>query len=147
MSIWFNVTSSCSWSYHHGPRSEDDWSGYVEFVRETGKTVGDGGVALTIAFKTTTPSALQRRSLSDAFLNERRFSRLAGHAFVTDSARIRGVITAVNWVTKKPFREEVFSSPKNALKWLSEVSAQPIDTERVWNEIVRTVPEEALWVE
>ncbi len=147
MAMWLNRDTRLSWVYQYRTASDSEWAELVEHIRAIGTNPKQGEVALTITYQAQPPSAVQRRALNDVFKSERGLPGLVAHAFVTDSIPMRGVITALNWFTDKPFREEVFSAPKKALKWLSEVSTHPIDVEGAWNDIVRAVPKEALWVE
>ena len=53
---------------------------------------------------------------------------------VTDSLVLSGVLTAVGWLTKKPYVERIFLSPTSAVGWLAE-QCTGLSAETLWEEI------------
>jgi hypothetical protein len=51
----------------------------------------------------------------------------------------RGVLTAVNWFVSRTFPERVFSEPRAAVDWLSELSVS-VDAQRVLTQLAQGVP-------
>lgn len=68
----------------------------------------------------TRPDAKRRRRFTDWTTQNEAIlrSRLAAHAVVVDSAFLRGIITAVLWMTTPPCPMRVFDDRLEAERWL-----------------------------
>lgn len=68
----------------------------------------------------TAPTAKQRRFASEKIRARRdEWARYCtGAAFVTPSALVRGVMTAINWASPPPFEQRVFATVEEGEAWL-----------------------------
>lgn len=74
----------------------------------------------------TRPDAARRRRFTDwVETNKSELSRwLAAHAVVVDSTLLRGIITAVLWMTAPPCPMRVFDDRAEAERWLASMIAE-----------------------
>lgn len=143
MPVWTGAAAQCFWSYHTGARDKDGWNGFVADLASFLKQAAPGCVALTITCKTPPPGALERARIKSV-LASKDAEKLRAHAFVTDSVVLRGTLTALDWVLKKPYTEKVFASPREAFEWLAAVQPSlPIDIVR--QSYLDKVPAHAQW--
>lgn len=100
---------------HPGEIDQDSF--YVELDRLLAK--GERFATLH-DLRGTRPDAKRRRRFTDwASANEATLkARLAAHAVVVDSAFLRGIITAVLWMTAPPCPMRVFDDRGAAEQWL-----------------------------
>src|SRR5688572_22807501 len=77
-------------------------------------------VVLHEAVAETSLSAKQRRTMGDHIKQHKEAlkAHVAGAAIVSSSMAIRGLITAINWVSPPPFPQKVFKSRNEAETWL-----------------------------
>lgn len=68
-------------------------------------------------------SAAQRRRMAEHLEQHKEAIAqwTSGVAIVTPSAIVRGMITAVNWITGTPCPQRTFSTEREARSWLAEV--------------------------
>ena len=85
---------------------------------------------LTVTFEAIPPNASERKLLAD-MLRSGDADRVSAHAMVTDSALVRGVMTALDWVVKKPFKESAFADAREAVRWLATFTPELHVTEVV----------------
>lgn len=72
------------------------------------------------------PNAAQRRRIADAIrANYESTKRVRAVAYVTPelNTMVRGVLTAVGWLVRKPWTEAVHAHLTNAMSWLEEEGA------------------------
>lgn len=137
---------ACWWHYTCGAVDEQGWDEYLVHIRNFAVATSHAGLLLTIAYRSPGPNAEQRKKLA-ALLNEYDSKHIVkAHAFVTDSMVARGALTALGWLTPRPFPERVFKNPPAALAWLHSVEPR-CDPDEPWQEITAAVPAEALWTE
>ena len=122
MPAWFGNFGVCCWSYFTGDMEDVYWDGFINHVIDSAREARSSAVAITISFKNQAANANQRRRLAAALTeHERDMGYVVGHAFVSDSVMVRSALTAVNWLTKKPYPEEVFGTPHKGLEWLKTI--------------------------
>ena len=139
MPIWASSFNDLYWSYQHGSFTDEEWDGFVADLTRLIKDKPGGGV-LTIVYSSEVPSPTQRKALAAAVSDAPSTFK---HAFVTDSRFSRGVLTALDWLMKKPYQERYFALPMEGINWLaSELGENP---DYVRTEIVAAVPQESLW--
>lgn len=112
----------CRWAFFRGATTDDMVAQLVAHVRATRPR--EGSVLIDIAYDVTLPSALQRTRIAEAVkdaLGSHRRS-IAGHALVTNSGVTRAALTAINWLVRPQFPEQVFGDPSTGFEWLKEVS-------------------------
>jgi hypothetical protein len=51
----------------------------------------------------------------------------------------RGLLTAINWVVRPPFKEQVFAEPSAAMRWLKERNPA-LDVEALTRDLQRAHP-------
>lgn len=143
MSSWHGNTSGCAWSWFYGDTSNDDWSAYLHHLETTYSARNPNAVLLTVAYKNERPNAAQRAALAD--LSKRLdLNSVKAHAFATDSPLTRGVLTAINWVIKKPFPERIFDNVPSGLLWLERSAGGPHAGDLL-QALAAAVPQEAYW--
>ena len=118
--IWFGIEDGVFWAAFRGRFSDDDFGRYLEAVPAAVGSSDFRGLMFTFAESPRMPSATQRKGLSD-LVESGVVSALERHAIASDSAITRGVVTAMNWVSSKPYDERIFPSPGAALRWLGEL--------------------------
>lgn len=120
------IDGNCVWSVMDGPIIQSEWDAYVANLRRAVKLgVGYCDTVFNIVGKKSIPNAAQRKQVADLFAEFADvIAMVKGHAVVTDSKLALGVMTALGWVVKKPFKEKVFSDPNQAMDWLESLSTQ-----------------------
>lgn len=112
----------CRWTFLQGTVTDAMAESFARFIRETRPR--EGVVVIDISHGITFPTALQRKCIADAVKEtEARFSTtISGHAVVTNSSVARATLTAINWVARPAYPEQVFSDVPSALAWAQRVS-------------------------
>jgi len=128
---------ACLWSVHTGSVTDEDWSAYVGRIGDAPEEYRAGACILTVVVRGQRPSAVQRRQLADVI--ETVPEGLFAHAFVTDSAAIRGVLTALQWLIRKPYVEKSFVRVPPALHWAKE-TVRGLDPDAVVAALTAEVP-------
>lgn len=144
---WRGKSGPCWWSYFTGTISKDDWDQYLQMCRElVAGVMNERSVVLAMAYRSTSPTAPQRGALADLLKQyEAQFQRLEAFALVSDSAIVRGTVTAINWLTHKPFPEKVFGDPREALDWLHGVEPG-VRPQKVIADMAHVISPDLLWV-
>lgn len=86
------------------------------------------------------PTPLQRRRLVDVLKSSDKLHLVAGHALVVNSTFGRGLLTAINWVVRPPFEEQLFAAPEPALRWLEQQNPA-FDSRQLLQDVRRASPE------
>jgi hypothetical protein len=140
--IWVGAHGGVCWAYFHGDFSADEFQRYVEKVQASMAQPSFAGAMLTVAHSPKMPSATQRKQLTD-LVTTGAAEKLKRHAIVSDSVVARGVVTAMNWVARKPFEERIFATPEAAIAWLREQI--PDVSASLWEAIVEEVEPARRW--
>lgn len=107
------------WIYFKNEITDKDWEKGLRVLEEFMFNQSGHGVICTIALNGATISPAQRKLLKEhGDRNQKTFENVKAHAFVTDSLIIKGTLTALSWVIRKPFPEKVFGSYHEAIEWL-----------------------------
>lgn len=79
-------------------------------------------VTLTDARGAGTPTAAQRKRAAEVMAEDQAISKRfnVANALVYESAILRGMITAITWITPPPVPMQSFATPRLALSWLDE---------------------------
>jgi hypothetical protein len=141
MTIWIGRVGSCTWTYGHGKINAGEWDKFIVGLRGSLTTAPQPTTMLTVTHDAVPPNAAERKLLAD-LLRSGAADRIVAHALVTDSALIRGVMTALDWLVKKPFKESAFADPREAVRWLATFTPDLHVTEVVLG--LRAVVPEAL---
>lgn len=129
----------CRWSLVQGNFGEEETTGFYAYLREMVRTVRPQQLVLDIAYDTPMPSPLQRRQIIEILSSSPDLGLVAGHALVMNTTLGRGLLTAINWVVRPPFEEQVFSEPSAAMRWLKERNPA-LDLEALRRDILRACP-------
>lgn len=141
MPIWIGKSGPVLWSVHLDEVSKTDWAEYVGGVRsqvEALHAANARGALLTISWESSVPDANQRRLLAETIRDTHSW-RLAVHGFVSDSVLARGALTAVAWLTKKPYEERAFGDALEAMTWIAS-SVEGVDVRAIVRDIKQGVP-------
>ena len=122
MQIIVGTWQRCHWQCLVGAIDTAGWERYIEHMWSVHPRLERGDVILDLWHDTGRPSPKSREQFTSSFMQADGLDRVHGHAFVTNSALSRGVLTAVNWVVKRPFPEKLFASPDDAMPWLQGVA-------------------------
>ena len=106
-------------------------------------------VALVLFHRSTGPNSVQRKRMAEGIreYNDDLAKRLIGVSYAFDSAVLRGAVTAISWIVREPFKEKVFSRPRDAAKHL-RLWLPSIDPGSVLAEVKASLPDEhrdAIW--
>jgi len=142
MPIWMGRAKDCTWSYTVGKLTTAEWGTFVATLRDELTRPPQASTILTVTHQVTPPNADQRKLLAD-LLRSGAADKVKAHAFVTDSRIAQGVLTALDWLVKKPYKESVFTDARDSVRWLATFSPELTVTELVLS-IVAIVPEHAL---
>lgn len=135
--IWSGREADVFWAYVHGEFSDATFAGYIATLQATFGPADRPSAMLTIAHSPRMPSASHRKTLAQLAESELG-PRLRSHAIVSDSAIAQGVVTALNWLTRKPYEEKIFRTTAEALDWLRE--RHPRLNPGLWSTISARVP-------
>ncbi|MCB9603372.1 MAG: hypothetical protein H6724_15015 [Sandaracinus sp.] len=99
--------------------SEDEWESYLARMR-TYPSRRERYVTLTDARGAGTPSAAQRKRAAQVMAEDEALSKRfnVANGLVFESALLRGMLTAITWLTPPPVPMQTFASPRQALEWL-----------------------------
>ena len=111
------VTHPTTWT-------DDEWERYLTQMRSY-PSRRERYVTLTDARGAGTPTAAQRRRAAEVMAEDQALSKRfnVANALVYDSALLRGMITAITWITPPPVPMQSFATPEPALRWLDELYA------------------------
>lgn len=118
MAIYTGETGPCRWSLIHGDIGEAELTGFLAYLRDLAANVRNKQLVLDMTFETPMPNAVQRRQITEILQSSPDLHIVAGHALVMTTTLGRGLLTAINWVVRPPFAEQVFSEPEAAMSWL-----------------------------
>ena len=118
MQLTFGTWRHCHWQCLSGAFDAAGWDAYLERLMNLLPVLAAGDVVLDIWHDCGRPSPTQREQFTAGFAMAPGVGRIAAHAFVTNSALSRGVLTAVNWVVRRPFDEKLLATPQAGLAWL-----------------------------
>ncbi|MBX3246854.1 MAG: hypothetical protein KF901_06715 [Myxococcales bacterium] len=101
--------------------TETEWDTYLAQMRRF-PARRRAYVTLTDARGAGTPSAAQRRRAAEVMAEDAETSRAynVANALVFDSAILRGMVTAITWLTPPPVPMQSFATPALALAWLDD---------------------------
>ena len=102
-------------------------------------TTGFGDIVLDLWFDAGMPSSKNRARFTSEFTRSVITQRVQAHALVTNSTLSRGVLTAINWVIKRPFQERVFAQPADGLAWIGSLKPD-LDIGALRRDIEMAVP-------
>ncbi len=123
MQLHVGTFQRCHWqSLGNGVFDDEGWAAYVKRMWHVHSILERGDLILDLWYDCGRPSPKARNEFTTQFASAHALDRIHGHAFVTNSALSRGVLTAVNWVVKRPFDEKLFASPSDAMPWLSKLN-------------------------
>ena len=142
MAIFTGRVANCLWTYGHGKLSTAEWEAFVSGQRRVLRSAPRPTTMLTVTHEAVPPNANERKLLAE-MLRSGDADSILGHAMVTDSALVRGVLTALDWVVKKPFKESVFGDAREAIRWLATITPELRVTEVVLA-ITASVPPQLL---
>ena len=129
----------CHWQCLIGPADEGTWTRYIDHMIALQKQVQPGDVVLDLWFDAGRPSAADRARFTSEFSASPVVQRVRAHAVATNSPISRGILTAVNWVIKRPFDERLFATPDAALTWLATM-APDLNTDAVQADLDSAIP-------
>jgi len=141
MPFWSGRVGNCLWSYAHDKASTSDWESYLAAHRRALTTAPRPTTMLTVVYQASPPNAGERKMLADMVRGSA--DAILAHAMVADTAIARGVLTALDWLVKKPFKESVFSDVREGVRWLTTFTPELRVTEIVLA-IAAAVPHDAL---
>lgn len=99
----------CRWAFFRGPATDAMVESLVTHIRATRPR--EGTVLIDIAHDITLPGAVQRtriaEAVKEAITSHKRV--IAGHAVVTNSSVTRATMTAINWLVRPEFPEEILA--------------------------------------
>lgn len=124
----------CHWQCLHGAFDAESWDRYIAHMWSVHPRLEAGDVILDLWFDCGRPSPKAREQFTSSFMKAGGLERVRGHAFVTNSALSRGVLTAVNWVVSRPFPEKLFATPHEAMPWLQTLDTR-LDTAGLLTEL------------
>lgn len=139
MRIVSGMHQRCHWHVLVGPAHGDEWEQYFASLRATVGHLEPGDLLLDIWHDTGRASAPERQRFTTWFAQTKEIERVRGHAFVTNSAVSRGLLTAVNWVVKPSFAERACSTPTEGLSWLHKLRTD-LDIEALTRSIREAAP-------
>lgn len=144
MGVWFRQRGLLFWSVHNGKISDSEWATYIAAVKDTFARyrAGDSGAGVTFAYEVVPPNAAQRKALAEVIIGPGS-QYLGRHAFYSESVVTRSVLTALDWLVKKPYEERIFGNPIEAVQWAS-AGVVGGDVDAVIDEIIEHVPASAL---
>jgi hypothetical protein len=105
--------------------SDAEWDAYLAQMRRF-PTRRERYVTLTDARGAGTPSAAQRKRAAEVMAEDAALSKRfnVANALVFESAILRGMVTAITWLTPPPVPMQTFATPRQACEWLDGLFAQ-----------------------
>lgn len=112
------------------PEAMDDYLRTIEHLMQTAKW------ARPVLYDIPHPSVLDakaRQRLTDllTLYRETIGKHTLGYALVTPSATVRGILTAIFWISPPPYRHKVFGNTRAAFEWLGPL-APKVDTQKAY---------------
>jgi hypothetical protein len=101
------------------PIEDDAWRQHLRYSAATVTSVGPFHGILFWSLKQG-PSTRQRKMLTDEFAQAVRLDLQRRVAVISDSALVRGTITAINWLVRKKMSAFAPCEVAGALDWLAE---------------------------
>ena len=101
--------------------ANEDWLEYLEVTLSIARELNHSPIVSIVAFRDAYPNAVQRR-LSADFLERENVPPMKRIAMLSDSAALRGAMTAFTWVTHANMRAFASTDVQPALEWLAEVA-------------------------
>ncbi len=144
MPTWSNYTVNWFWAYFSGATSQADWDKYIANATYFMNNCLKPSIALHIIYKAEPINAVQRNQISDVINTATNAKLIAGNAIVTDSMFTRGILTAINWIAKKPYTEKVFAHPNDARPWFESLIRERLCTE-MYRDMLSKLPLEGRW--
>lgn len=135
--IWFGREGDVFWAYVHGDFTDEAFAGYLAALQAAFAPTDRPSAMFTVAHSPRMPSASHRKALAELAESELG-PRLQRHAIVSNSAIAQGVVTALSWLSRKPYEEKIFRTPTDAIAWLRE--RHPHVGEGLWSDISARVP-------
>ena len=121
------------------PISDDTWHEYLEQSASSVRLAGPFHGILLWAPKHG-PSAAQRKMLTGEFADAVRIDTQRRVALISESALVRGTITAINWFTRVNTAAFAPRHAQRALDWLAQdIAFDRLHARRVLDEIVGAV--------
>jgi hypothetical protein len=101
--------------------ANEGWLEYLGVILSIAREFGHSPIVSIVEFRDAYPDAVQRR-LSAEFLERENVPSMKRIAMLTDSAALRGAMTAFTWVTRANMRAFASTEVQGALDWLAEVA-------------------------
>jgi len=115
--------------------SDADFMAYIKWMEQYVTRAGVKYAVVNDARRAAPITAAHRKLLSDYMTRVRPITRIycVGMAMVFDSAVMRGIMTAILWMTDPDYPTRVFATPAEAIAWAEvqlgraahELGAQP----------------------
>lgn len=141
---WEGLDGRVGWSYFGVKLTQDDWDRYVAHHLALANSGATRLSLMTIARAPNPPNAHMRRQISELIEEQSHIlDRVNANAMVLDSALARGALTAINWISPKPFHEKTFKHFADAAVWLAAVDPMA-DVAALRQAIEAAVPPEHL---
>jgi hypothetical protein len=145
--LWVGWKGPCWWSYFYGEVTDADAQQYIdEGVLKASKMCKVSGVlALTMVVKSNGPTRKHMELIGAAIKAEGGNETLpTAHAMYLTSYLARAALMVLNKIVYKAYPERIFSSPIDALKWLSIMDPR-INPVEIVEDIKCSVPDFAIW--
>ena len=131
-SLWLAATGN-------RPIEDATWREYLEQAAASVRQVGPFTGILLWA-PTFGPSTHQRRMLTDEFGEAVRVDAQRRVALISESAFVRGTMTAINWLLQKNILAFAPPNIERALEWLAEeIAFDPVEARATLDGIVAAV--------
>ncbi len=139
MTFYAGSRSGCHWQVLVGPPDEASWTQLIDRLIGLADVVEPGDIVLDLWFNAGMPSAQNRARFTREFAQSAITERVSAHVLVTNSSLSRGVLTAINWVIKRPFQERIFALPDDGLAWVATLKPD-LDIGALRRDIETAVP-------
>lgn len=99
-----------------------EWDEWVDGLGQFWATCEPGCFMFEVLYNASVPNGPMRRKLAETMnkASEEQLSQIAAQALLVNSAPMRGAITAVNWITSRPYPQRVFGTSKDAIDWIGK---------------------------
>jgi hypothetical protein len=144
MPVVSNHTLNWFWAYFTGNPGQREWDAYLERASAFMNNCMKPSIALHVIYKAEPINAVQRNQISDIINTASNASFIIGNGLVTDSLLTRGILTAINWIAKKPYPEKIFSHPNDAQPWFSSIASPHLCAE-LYRDLIAKVPPQERW--
>ena len=115
---WDPVDALVVWLFSHEENSDDDYERYIRCIHEMDARGADRelpAAILVVDPGQPAPNAAWRRRIAEASAT---MKSKALFAVVSESAVVRGVVTAINWIRPPPYEHAVERSFDDAVAWI-----------------------------